>query len=148
MSNNRSYWNIDRGNRPLGVELVSPSGHYFFIHAEKLIALHRYPDEYVRVKYKDQRPDTALYHHPGEIYGRLSTLGRDYCRISLYFGYAGQVVEHDKATDLLMDLHSEQHHIIPASEFSSLAHVLTSMYVHREKFNELKLLSESCRPFK
>lgn len=148
MSNNRSFWNIDRSNRPLGLELINPDGSYFFIHAEKLIALHRHPGEYVRVKNKDNNPDSARFHHPGEIYGRLDPLDYDNTRISLYFGYAGQVVEHDKATDRLMDLHSEQHHIIPSSEVSSLAQVLASMYVHREKFNELKLLSETCRPFK
>lgn len=148
MSHNRSFWNIDRNNRPLGLELVSPDGSYFFIHAAKLITLHRRPGEYVLVKNKDNNPDAARYHHPGEIYGRLDPLDSDSCRISLYFGYAGQVVEHDKATDRLMDLHSEQHHVIPAPEVSSLAQVLTSMYVNREKFNELKLLSETRRPLK
>lgn len=148
MNNNRSYWNIDRSNRPLGVELISPEGAYFFIHAEKLIALHRHPGGFVLVKNKNNNPETARYHHPGEIYGRLDPLDSDNCRISLYFGYAGQVVEHDKTTDRLMDLHSEQHHVIPASEALSLAQVLTSMYVHREKFIELKLLSETCKLFK
>ena len=147
MAENRSSWNIDRGKRPLGLELVNPKGQLFFIYAEKFVALHRHPGEYVRVKNKDNHPEAAVYYYPGEIYGRLEYLEGEFCRISLYIGYAGQVIVHDKATDHLVDLHSEQHHLIPASEVSSLAHVLACMYVQRERFNELKMMSGAQTPF-
>lgn len=145
MRENRSSWNIDRTGRPLGVELVNTTGDYFFIHAEKLIALQQNPGKFVRVKNKDNQPLNAIYHHPGEIFGKLQQIDEEYGQISLLFGYAARPIKRDQATNLLIGVHFEQHHLLPMSEISSLSHVLSCMYVHRERFNELKLLSETCK---
>lgn len=148
MRESRSFWNIEQGkSRPLGLELVSPTGAYFFLYAAKFIALQRNLGEFIKVKNKDRHPEDASYHHPGEIYGRLVSIDSEFDQISLYFGYAGQVIEHDRATDRLLDLHSEQHHLIPANEISSLATVLLTMYVQRERFRELKLFCGTSSSF-
>ena len=139
-----SLWNIRRDkSRPLGLELASPSGSYYFMYADRFVALQQKPDMPITVKYMDRHPEKAIGHHPGEILGLLVNREDGNSQISLYFGYASQRIEHDEAGNNLYGVHSEQHHLLPTREVDGLAIVLSCMYQRSERFQEYKLRSET-----
>lgn len=131
-------WHQDR----LGLLLVNHERDRFFLHADKLLELHKRPDEYLTVKFRDRKPGRAIGYHGGEIWGNLSEEGeRTILEFHLFPLY--QDGRYDPVQGVPVGFIAVQTYILPTKELHTYLNAITIMMAQRQQFDDLLRAAEA-----
>lgn len=146
---NRSYARIEYldWSGTLGLHMVNADSNSFFIHAEPLLAMYEYRDDYVRIKPKNKNCETSDSIYPGEIMGKMSFLKisdiekksiNTSILINIYIGPAGKALYYNEETQQIKGQIEEHKYIFPDKEFKIFLETIKAMDEQQSKFKNLK----------
>lgn len=125
-------------NGHLGVELVNHGRERFFLFAEVFLGMMRHTDEYVLVKHRDRRPDQAINHHGGAIWGDVA-VGDSTSVISLHFGAVYKDIEYCPKSCELRHVLGDQRYRVETRWLRDLAKVIERQLAEERKFELLSM---------